>query len=253
MALSSTSHRSSRNSTNYNLKASIAPTDCSFPTEHSWFLTFTRSWMGSRRLSLVDRGMDPNCFVLSMRGAHAGVVALAPRRRVLAPRTPGRPLGLVFESITSSIMEPLRPNSASWSRVDTNDMAISSTIQKERYFDTRLAQHTLRCLLGLTSYFPYLGIGCEVEAVRCRQRHLCPLSSGGWEASPRRGSQCLDVGYRFRDVPVRHFVFDDHRGCLHRLGNPTKVDWDHDWCGQGVYHPSRRWAVSHRAIECESL
>ena len=96
------------------------------------------------------------------------VVASAPRRRGSAPRTPERPPDLVFESTTSSTMRPLRSNSASWSKVDTNDTGISSTIPKEKYFDTRLVQQTLYPLLKLTKFFPDLGIGGKIEAVRRR-------------------------------------------------------------------------------------
>ena len=97
--------------------------------------------------------------------------------------------------------------------------------------------------------FPYLGIGGEIEAVRCRQRYLCPLRFANREANPGRGSQRVDVGYRFWDVPICHVVLDDHWGCLHGLGNPAQVDWGNDWCCQGVHHSGRRWAVPDRAIE----
>jgi hypothetical protein len=99
--------------------------------------------------------------------------------------------------------------------------------------------------LRLTRFFPNLGIGSEVETVRGRQRHLCPLGFGRRKACPHRRCQRVDVGYRFWDIPIRHLVFDDRWGCLHRFRNPAKVDWDDDWCDQGVHHSSRWRAVPH--------
>ena len=69
-------------------------------------------------------------------------VALVLRRRALALLTLERHPDLVFEFTTSSTTEPSRSNSASWSKVDTNDTATSSTIPKEKYFDTRSVQYT---------------------------------------------------------------------------------------------------------------
>ena len=114
-----------------------------------------------------------------------------------------------------------------------------------RYQVGFLTLHPVPHPLGLTRLFPNPAIGGEVETVRRRQRHLYPLGFERRKACPRRRCQCVDVGYRFWDVPVRHFVFDDYRRGLHRFGNPAKADWDDDWCDQGVYHSSRWWAVPH--------
>ena len=75
--------------------------------------------------------------------------ALGLRRGVSVLRTLGRPPGLGFGFTISLIKKPLRKNSASWLRDDTNDMGISNTILRGKYFDTRSVPHTPCCHLSL--------------------------------------------------------------------------------------------------------
>jgi hypothetical protein len=71
-------------------------------------------------------------------------VALELQRRASVPHTLGKHPDLVFEFITSSIMDPSPFNSASWLKADTNDTVISNTIPKEKFSDTRWIQNTKR-------------------------------------------------------------------------------------------------------------
>ena len=74
-------------------------------------------------------------------------VALGPQRRGLAPRTLGRLPDLVFESTTSSTMDPLRTSSVNWSRGGTNDTDTLNTTPKGRSSDTRSVQNAPRFTL----------------------------------------------------------------------------------------------------------